>query len=312
MKSKTQVEEAPYQRSSAFWCVVALFFFSVVNKYCAFYGGPTRQFQEFSRLSATALILFLAKMCKVVTIPDLSLDVLRQIWPLTLLNLCRLLFTIGEIVELSTSVLILLKRASVVMALVTELIILEAKASLAVQISTITILLGALISVSADFEFDLLRSLYVLANDSFFVIYLVFVSKILNSTDFGIHGLLYYDSLFSLLPIGILGYYTKDLESFCSYANWGNITFSACFVSSCLFGIFAAYSIISCTFYNSVLTTTMVDCFKDICIAYVSMTIWKDYDSSITNFSAVSISLAGALIYMYVTFKRKYRRIYHF
>lgn len=175
-----------------------------------------------------------------------------------------------------------------------------------------TIIIGALLAVSVDFSFDFLRSVYLLINVLLFVAYLILVSKILNATELGVCGLLYYNSLFTLLPISIIGYYTNDLESLYNYSNWANPTFSGCFFAFCVVGVLTTYSIISCTFNNSVLTTTMIDCFKDICISYISMTVWNDYPATVVNFCAVNVTLVGSLIYMYVTFRRKNRRIYHF
>ncbi|GJQ71164.1 hypothetical protein Trydic_g1065 [Trypoxylus dichotomus] len=247
MNTKLITDEIPYQLSSALFCLTTLFLSGIANRYCAFYGGPTRQFQEFSRLVATVAVLFIARRCKLVSFPGFSLDVLRQIWPLTVVHLCRLFFTLGEVAELSTSVVMFLKKAVVIVAVPAEVIVLRTTHSVNVQISIITIVLGAALGASVDFDFDFhfLRSLYVLVNVTLFIVYLVFASKILYTTELGIFGLLFYNSLFALPPVSVIGYYTDDLGSLHQYTDWANLVFTGCFVSSCVLGIFSAYSIIS-------------------------------------------------------------------
>lgn len=307
-KEKTEISELLAKVGTALFYGLSSFMIMVVNKrVLTVYQFPSFQVLGLGQMVATVIILALAKGLKIITFPDLSGDTFRKIWPLPLMYLGNMVFGLGGTQELSLPMMTVLRRFSILMTMAGEFYVLKVRPSTTIQLSVYTMIFGSLVAALNDLAFNLRGYTYVLLNDGFTAGNGVLMKKKLESKDLGKYGLMYYNSLFMLVPATIFAFQTGDFERTLAFEGWRDSWFCFQFFLSCIFGFILIFSTILCTAYNSALTTTIVGCLKNILITYLGMFIGGDYQYSFINFLGLNISVLGSLIYTKVTFSAKSR-----
>merc|ERR1719158_2292164 len=190
-----------------------------------------------------------------------------------------------------------------------EFYILNSRPSMMVQISVYTMIFGSVVAALNDLAFNLRGYTYVLLNDFFTAGNGVLIKKKLESKDLGKYGLMFYNSLFMLLPATLFAWQTGDLERSLDFEGWKDRWFLFQFLLSCIFGFILIFSTVLCTQFNSALTTTIIGCLKNILITYMGMFIGGDYQYSLINFIGLNISVFGSLVYTKVTFSSKSKTV---
>ncbi|XP_018334922.1 UDP-sugar transporter UST74c [Agrilus planipennis] len=291
---------------SALFYGIASFMITVVNKtVLTSYGFPSFQVLGLGQMTATIIVLFIAKQLRIVKYPDLEPNTFRKVWPLPLIYVGNMLFGLGGTKELSLPMFTALRRFSILMTMVLELYILGIRPSFSVQFSVYMMVAGAVLAACDDLGFNLQGYIFVLLNDFFTATNGVYMKKKLDSKELGKYGLMFYNSLFMIFPALFFAYYSGDLEKSYNFESWTNVVFLAQFLMSCVMGFVLSYSVVLCTLHNSALTTTIIGCLKNILVTYLGMVIGGDYIFSWINFVGLNFSVIGSLLYTYVTFRKK-------
>ncbi|KAK4296226.1 hypothetical protein Pmani_031255 [Petrolisthes manimaculis] len=278
----------------------------VVNKtVLTTYKFPSFQFVALGQMLATILVLFTAKKLKVVDYPSFTPDVIPKIWPLPVIYVGNLIFGLGGTKRLSLPMFTVLRRFSILFTMIGEKLLLGVHPPFTVQLTVYTMILGSIIAAFNDLSFDVVGYFFVLSNNLFTAGNGVYVKKKLESKELGKYGLLFYNSLF-MLPFAVMFCWMNgDLDKALNYKGWTDVLFIVQFMMSCIMGFILMYSVMLCTQFNSALTTTIIGCLKNIFVTYLGMVVGGDYVFSIYNFIGLNISIAGSIVYSWVTFRRK-------
>lgn len=307
-KERAEYSEMLLKMLSALFYGVSSFMIMVVNKrVLTVYSFPSFQVLGIGQMLATLFILNVGRSLKIITFPPLSTETFRKIWPLPLMYLGNMVFGLGGTQNLSLPMMTVLRRFSILMTMIGEFWVLKVRPSTSIQMSVYLMIFGSLVAASNDLAFNLLGYTYVLLNDFFTAGNGVLMKKKLESKDLGKYGLMYYNSLFMLLPASIFAYQTGDLTRVYEFEGWSDHWFTFQFLLSCFFGFILIFSTVLCTAHNSALTTTIIGCLKNILITYMGMFIGGDYKYSLINFLGLNISVIGSLVYTKVTFSSKSR-----
>lgn len=289
--------------TSAVFFAFSSFFITVVNKtVLTTFHFPSFLFLGLGQLVASIILLYGGKKVKLIDFPDLKRNTFQMVFPLPVIFLGNMVFGLGGTQSLSLPMFTALRRLSIWVTMILEIKLLGSKPGWMVQVSVFSMIAGALLAASDDLSFHLEGYIYVTITNILTALYQVYIKKKLDSEGMGKYGLMFYNSLFSLIPAVVINLVTGDFEKAINFDKWNNPLFLSQFLFSMVMGFFLTYSTILCTLYNSALTTAMVGSIKNILVTYIGMFVGGDYIFSLINCIGLNVSVVGSLLYTYATF----------
>ncbi|XP_070689657.1 nucleotide sugar transporter SLC35D2 [Pempheris klunzingeri] len=290
---------------SAVFYAACSFLITVVNKtVLTSFRFPSYLCLGVGQMITTLIVLYAAKMNKVIQFEDFDRSIPSKIFPLPLLYFGNHITGLASTKKLSLPMFTVLRKFTILMTMIMEVYILRKTFPKRLVYSVAAIVLGAMVAASSDLAFDVEGYTFILLNDAFTAASSVYTKKKLGAEGLGKYGVLFYNALIIIIPTLLASAFTGDLYQAVTFEDWIEATFIFCFFMSCLMGFVLMYSIVLCSYYNSALTTTVVGAIKNVAVAYIGIFVGGDYLFSWTNFLGLSICMSGGLVYSFHTFHK--------
>nr|XP_005002990.2 UDP-N-acetylglucosamine/UDP-glucose/GDP-mannose transporter isoform X2 [Cavia porcellus] len=226
------------------------------------YGFPSPIVLGIGQMAATIMILYVAKLNKIIHFPDFDKKIPVKLFPLPLLYVGNHLSGLSSTSKLSLPMFTVLRKFTIPLTLLLETVILGKQHSLGIVVSVFAIVLGAVVAAGSDLAFNLEGYVFVFLNDVFTAANGVYTKQKMDPKELGKYGVLFYNACFMIIPTFLISVSTGDLRQATEFNQWKNVLFIMQFLLSCFMGFLLMFATVLCSHYNSALTTAVVGAVK--------------------------------------------------
>ncbi|XP_021115055.1 UDP-N-acetylglucosamine/UDP-glucose/GDP-mannose transporter isoform X2 [Heterocephalus glaber] len=271
--------------SALFYGACSLFLVLLNKALLTTYGFPSPIVLGIGQMAATIMILYVAKLNKIIHFPDFDKRIPVKLFPLPLLYVGNHLSGLLSTGKLSLPMFTVLRKFTIPLTLLLETIILGKHYSLDIVASVFTIVLGAVVAAGSDLAFNLEGYIFVFLNDIFTAANGVYTKQKMDPKELGKYGVLFYNACFMIIPTFIISVSTGDFQQATEFNQWKNVLFIIQFLLSCFLGYLLMFATVLCSHYNSPLTTAVVGAIKGL----------TNFHRLISHFFDPSASSSGVL-----------------
>ncbi|XP_010605918.1 UDP-N-acetylglucosamine/UDP-glucose/GDP-mannose transporter isoform X4 [Fukomys damarensis] len=176
------------------------------------YGFPSPIVLGIGQMAATIMILFVAKLNKIIHFPDFDKRIPAKLFPLPLLYIGNHLSGLSSTGKLSLPMFTVLRKFTIPLTLLLETIVLGKQHSLDIVASVFAIVLGAVVAAGSDLAFNLEGYIFVFLNDIFTAANGVYTKQKMDPKELGKYGVLFYNACFMIIPTFIISVSTGDFQ----------------------------------------------------------------------------------------------------
>ncbi len=194
--------------SAGFYAIVSMLVIFTNKWVMSGYNFAHSNFLAMVQFIVTSIVLAILSYMKKVDIPPISVGIIREILPLSLMFLGNVTTGLGGTYALNLPMFTALRRFSIFMTMVGELIVLGTKPSNPIIFSVSMMVGGAFFAALYDFTFDFNGYVLLFLNNLFTALNGIWLKKASQSGICTKMGVLYYNSFFS--AIIMLSYYLFD------------------------------------------------------------------------------------------------------
>lgn len=187
--------------SALFYGSVSLFVIFTNKAIMTAYGFKHFDFLASIQFLTTTIILSALSYFKKIEIPKLTMSIAREILPISFMFLGNVICGLGSTRTLNLPMFTALRRFSILMTMIAEYYVLNNKPSNPIILSVIMMVGGAFFAALFDLAFDYEGYILVFLNNSFTCLNGVWLKKASISGKCNKMGVLYYNSLFSLIAM---------------------------------------------------------------------------------------------------------------